>query len=537
MRYSALFCLALGVAACDRSEPLAPVSMPRASEAAISAAPVQEGWLTGADGVRLRFQVVGSGPDTVVVLHGGPVLFSSSYLVKDFAPLVAGRTLIFFDQRGAGRSELPADTTLHTAGRIVADLEAVRQHFGIERMSLLGQSWGAMLAGLYAMEHPQRVERMVLANPAPIDVPAQIEFLQNRAAKTTAAETARQDSLFPLLFGGPDPVGACEAYFGSLVKSYMADNAALANFRGTWCDVSRSAPRRCGSRSAGWSPRWATGTSASRSAPWTSDAGDPRLGGPDPALQLAGLGFVGPRRAAGGDRRHGALPLAGEPGRLLRGREPLPAPQLPPGELSPTDGTQDERKGEAAAAAFPFAFRRPGPSPPGPLSQCWERGSTTRQCRATGSPPPARGRVAALRPPGGGPRTPAQPPREGCEREAARPAAVCGARLRYAALFAALRSRSPTPAQPGARPNLPSAPTSLAVCGSPAKMQGYTGHVVPRSIPLENVHATSSVCRRRPPRARDLRVRGRGDRGDPRAGARRRAGRDRPAAGPPPPRP
>ena len=237
MRYSALFGLALAVAACDRAEPLAPAAGPRANEVA-AAAPVQEGCLTGADGVQLRFQVVGSGRDTVVVLHGGPVLFSSSYLVKDFAPLVPGRTLIFYDQRGAARSELPAHTTLHTKKRFVADLEAVRRHFGMERMSILGHSWGAMLAGLYAMEHPGRVERMVLANPAPIDVPAQIEFLQNRAAKINPAEQARQDSLFPLMFGGTDPVGACEAYFGSLVKAYMADPAALASFRGTWCDVS-----------------------------------------------------------------------------------------------------------------------------------------------------------------------------------------------------------------------------------------------------------------------------------------------------------
>lgn len=243
MRYSALFCLALGLAACDRTEPLAPVSAPQASEVAAAAAPVQDGWLTGADGVQLRFQVVGTGKDTVVMLHGGPVLFSSSYLVKDFAPLVPGRTLIFFDQRGAGRSGLPADTTLHTAGRFVADLEAVRQHFGMERMSLLGHSWGAMLAGLYAIEHPQRVERMVLANPAPIDVPAQMEYLGSLAANTTAAEKARQDSIFPLMFGGPDPVGACEAYFGSLTRSYVADTAALANFKGTWCDLS---PQRAG---------------------------------------------------------------------------------------------------------------------------------------------------------------------------------------------------------------------------------------------------------------------------------------------------
>lgn len=238
VRYSALFCLALGLAACDQTEPFAPSEAPRASEVAAINAPVQEGWLTGADGVQLRFQVVGSGRDTVVVLHGGPVLFSSSYLVKDFAPLVPGRTLIFYDQRGAGRSGLPADTTLHTAGRFVADLEAVRQHFGLAKMSILGHSWGAMLAGLYAIEHPGRVERMVLANPAPIDVPAQFEFLDNRAANITPAEAARQDSLFPLMFGGPNPVGACEAYFGSLVKAYMAVPAATASFKGTWCDVS-----------------------------------------------------------------------------------------------------------------------------------------------------------------------------------------------------------------------------------------------------------------------------------------------------------
>ena len=185
MRYSALFCLALGLAACDRTEPLAPAAPPRASEAEIAAAaPVQEGWLTGADGVQLRFQVVGSGRDTVVVLHGGPVLFSSSYLVRDFGPLVRGRTLIFYDQRGAGRSELPADTTLHTAGRFVADLEAVRVHFGLAKMKLLGHSWGAMLAGMYAIEHPDRVERMVLANPAPIDVP------RSSSSWTTARRTS-----------------------------------------------------------------------------------------------------------------------------------------------------------------------------------------------------------------------------------------------------------------------------------------------------------------------------------------------------------
>ena len=49
----------------------------------------------------------------------------------------------------------------------VADLEASEKHFKLEKMTLIGNSWGGLLISLYAVEHPESVERMVLHNPAP----------------------------------------------------------------------------------------------------------------------------------------------------------------------------------------------------------------------------------------------------------------------------------------------------------------------------------------------------------------------------------
>src|SRR5262245_33707918 len=77
----------------------------------------------------LYYRVLGAGPDTVVVLHGGPG-FHHGYLVPALQPLAERHTLIFYDQRGRGRSDWPADSTqLPTADLDVADLEALRAHF------------------------------------------------------------------------------------------------------------------------------------------------------------------------------------------------------------------------------------------------------------------------------------------------------------------------------------------------------------------------------------------------------------------------
>src|SRR5690242_8008307 len=69
------------------------------------------GHLPVAPGVSLHYRVIGSGPDTVIVLHGGPGL-QSSYLLSVLDPLARDRTLIYYDQRGRGQSDLVDSSAL-----------------------------------------------------------------------------------------------------------------------------------------------------------------------------------------------------------------------------------------------------------------------------------------------------------------------------------------------------------------------------------------------------------------------------------------
>jgi proline iminopeptidase len=102
---------------------------------------------------------VGQGP-LRVLLHGGPGA-SHDYL-RPQLDAIGGRCF-YYDQRGGGRSRDagPGGWQDH-----VADLEALREQLGVEQLTLVGYSWGALLAMLYALEHPERVEKLALLSPA-----------------------------------------------------------------------------------------------------------------------------------------------------------------------------------------------------------------------------------------------------------------------------------------------------------------------------------------------------------------------------------
>ena len=129
-------------------------------------AAASEGYLTGAEGVRLFHRRFGGGRDTVVFLHGGP---GANFRGQDdfVARLAATRTVVVYDQRGSGLSELVAEPARLTAADHVRDLESVRRQLGVERLTLVGMSWGSGLAALYAAEHPDRVNRIVFMSPMP----------------------------------------------------------------------------------------------------------------------------------------------------------------------------------------------------------------------------------------------------------------------------------------------------------------------------------------------------------------------------------
>lgn len=126
----------------------------------------QTGYVTMSDSARLYYRIIGNAPDTIIAIHGGPGMDHES-IFGDFKVLGEHHTVIFYDQRGGGKSTLPADTTTLVAKRQIQDLDELRKHFKIERVTLIAHSYGPLLAASYAIAHPQNVKRMVFFGPVP----------------------------------------------------------------------------------------------------------------------------------------------------------------------------------------------------------------------------------------------------------------------------------------------------------------------------------------------------------------------------------
>jgi proline iminopeptidase len=114
---------------------------------------------------RLFTREIGSGPP-IIVVHGGPD-FDHAYLLPELDRLARRARLVYYDQRGRGRSAngvKPQDVTIASD---VADLDEITQAIGAEAVTVLGHSWGGLLAMEYAVHHPDRVARLILLDTAP----------------------------------------------------------------------------------------------------------------------------------------------------------------------------------------------------------------------------------------------------------------------------------------------------------------------------------------------------------------------------------
>ncbi|MFI6522702.1 prolyl aminopeptidase [Spirillospora sp. NPDC050679] len=120
----------------------------------------------GGNGDEIYWEVCGDpGGKPVVFLHGGPGGGSSPVHRRLFDP--QAYRIVLFDQRNCGRSrphasEPDADLSENTTANLVADIERLREHLGVDRWMVFGGSWGSTLALAYAEAHPERVTEMVL---------------------------------------------------------------------------------------------------------------------------------------------------------------------------------------------------------------------------------------------------------------------------------------------------------------------------------------------------------------------------------------
>ncbi len=122
---------------------------------------VQEGFVVTGDGVHIFYQVVGDGPETIVIP-------GRLFLIHTLQRLAPGHRLIFYDTRSRGKSDAVRDPKRKTIMDDVRDMEAVRKHLDAEKITPIGYSYMGMLVILYARDYPQNVARIVQLDPVPI---------------------------------------------------------------------------------------------------------------------------------------------------------------------------------------------------------------------------------------------------------------------------------------------------------------------------------------------------------------------------------
>ncbi len=141
--------------------------------------------------VRLYTRAVGQG-EPLLVLHGGPAL-SHEYLFPGLSPLADIAKVVFFDQRGCGRSSKPADHAYDMA-TMAADVEAVRRSLRLGRVNVLGFSFGGMLAQEVALRYPASVRRLIIAGAGPSGADINRRLREVKAAASSETR-ARIDAL------------------------------------------------------------------------------------------------------------------------------------------------------------------------------------------------------------------------------------------------------------------------------------------------------------------------------------------------------
>jgi len=141
------------------------------------------------NGVEHFFTIKGNSEgEPIIFLHGGPGL-SHNYLLPYFDELAANYQLIFYDQRGSGKSAFPKDTTSINIATFVEDIEGIRKYFDKDKIILAGHSWGSLLALHYGQKYPDNLTQLILISPAPTTSTHYEKMLSNMQQKRKEEDT------------------------------------------------------------------------------------------------------------------------------------------------------------------------------------------------------------------------------------------------------------------------------------------------------------------------------------------------------------
>ncbi len=194
-------------------------------------------------GVTIWYMIRGHGDaPPILVVHGGPGLDSGT-LSGDLGPLEAKHRLLYYDQRGGGRSSLPADTKLLTLDHHVDDVEALRLHLGVDKIVLIGHSFGPAIVAGYAIKYPEHVDRMVFLAPIP---PRKGKFIEEYGATMDSRLTDEQQKRSAELrkqYESGDVVAACRAFWAINTAPRLSKSVNPSVVKSDFCSAPPEAIR------------------------------------------------------------------------------------------------------------------------------------------------------------------------------------------------------------------------------------------------------------------------------------------------------
>jgi pimeloyl-ACP methyl ester carboxylesterase len=181
----------------------------------------ESGFVQVEDDVRIFYQRFGSGAPEVLIANRHELLGA-------LAPLLYRHDVVLYDPRGRGLSDRPDDLARYSIDREIADAEALRRHFGVERIGYVGNSLWGNVALLYAARHPERVSFAVALGP--LEVAAELfsepDRIIERDMSHFAGMVAEKEAMEADGRAESDPFAYCrlEKYLGTL-ESYVHESS------------------------------------------------------------------------------------------------------------------------------------------------------------------------------------------------------------------------------------------------------------------------------------------------------------------------
>jgi proline iminopeptidase len=179
------------------------------------------------NGTHLYYEIIGKGAP-LFVLHGSSG--SHSYFLPYMEALSDEYQLFFYDRRGTGLSDGHLDLTAISIDQFVEDLEALRVAFGFEKISLMGHSWGAIIALAYALKYQAHLDHLILVDSTPVVNKFLIEFSKTLEQRFQGLSAEAQHELAttcarPSAELSPQEISKCNQ-LGVQLKFYDPDKAA-----------------------------------------------------------------------------------------------------------------------------------------------------------------------------------------------------------------------------------------------------------------------------------------------------------------------